>query len=106
MGTNDTAKQTLGKIRQDIRALKVQVKGTDAQMIFSSVLPVTGRVQAEVDAELQLASWLVSVPEFCVLHRAFFREYSLLGSDGIHLPRSGRRIFTSTLDELVNCAFN
>ena len=43
VGTNDTVKQDLGKIKQDFRALGAQVKRTRAHVIFSSVLPVRDR---------------------------------------------------------------
>jgi len=36
----------MGRIKQDNKALAVQVKNTGAQVIFSSVLPVGGKRKA------------------------------------------------------------
>ena len=35
VGTNAVVKNKLGKIKQDLKALRAQVKGTGAQVIFS-----------------------------------------------------------------------
>ena len=99
MGTNDTVKQNLGKIKQDFRALGAQVKGRDAQVIFFSVLPVRGRGAGRGQYIMQinnLVSWLLLSLGFGFNdHGKSFNEYNLLGRDRIHLPRRGRRIFTS-----------
>jgi len=43
VGTNNTAGQNLGRIKEDFRALGVKAKSFGAQVIFSSILPVGGR---------------------------------------------------------------
>ena len=40
VGTNDAASQSLGRTREDSKALGKQVKNIGAQLIFSSILPV------------------------------------------------------------------
>lgn len=44
MGTHDTARGNLGSIKMDYRALRAVVKCTGTQVVFSSILPVRGKV--------------------------------------------------------------
>jgi len=43
VGTNDTAIQNLGRIKEEFKALGVQAKSIRAQVSFSFILPVTGK---------------------------------------------------------------
>lgn len=110
VGTNDMVKESLSKIKKDFRALEAQMKGTDAPMIFSSVFPVRDRGVDWSQCILQIYTWprgWCHCQGFVFYnHRTFFNEYSLLERNGIHLPRRGRRIFTSRLADVVNCVLN
>lgn len=69
MGTNDTVKHNLGKVKQNFRALGTQVKGTDAQVKFSSVRDRHAGITLQKSmphADQHLALWLV-LPGFWLL---------------------------------------
>lgn len=59
---------------------------------FSSVLPVGGRAQPEIDASGKSTSGFVAAAVMRGLafsHKGtFFHDYNLLGRGGIHLPRA------------------
>ena len=110
VGMNDTTSWNLGRIKEDYKALGVQVKSIGAQVIFSSILPVRGKGAARNRCRMQINFWLRG---WC--HRegfgfydngTFFDDYSLLGRDGIHLSRRGKGIFGSRLANLVRWALN
>ena len=48
-GTNVTASRNLGRIKEDYKALGVQVKSVGVQDIFSSILQLEEKVQPEID---------------------------------------------------------
>jgi len=58
VGTNDTASQKVGRIKEDFKALGVKAKSFDAQVIFSSILPVGGRRSARNWSIMDINSWL------------------------------------------------
>jgi len=58
VGTNDTASQNLGRIKEDFKALRVHEKSIDAQVIFSSVLPVRGKGAARNRHIMHINFWL------------------------------------------------
>ncbi|GAB0210389.1 hypothetical protein GRJ2_003504700 [Grus japonensis] len=110
VGTNDAASQNLGRIKEDYKALGVQVKNIGAQAIFSSILPVGGKGAARNRHIIHINSWL---RVWC--HRegfgfydngTFYDDYNLLERDGIHLSRRGKGIFGSRLANLVKRALN
>ena len=108
VGTNDTASRNLGRIKEDYKALGVQAKSIGAQVIFSSILPVRGKGAARNRRIMQINFWLHG---WCCRegfgfydNGTFFNDYSLLGRDGIHLPRRGKGNFGSSLANLVRRA--
>ena len=58
VGMNDTASQNLGSIKEDYKALGVQVKSIGAQVIFSCILPVRGKGAARNRCTTQIKFWL------------------------------------------------
>lgn len=107
---NDTTNWKLGRIKEYYRALVVRVKSIGAQVIFSSILPVTGKGAARNRRIMEINFWLRG----CCHHEGlsfydngtFFDDYSLLGRHGIHLSRRGNGIFDSRLANLVRPALN
>ena len=110
VGTSDTASRNPRRIKEDYKALGVQVKSIGAQVIFSSILPVRGKGAARNRRIMQINFWLHG---WCrhegfgfYDNGTFFDDYSLLGRDGIHLSRRGKGIFGSRLANLVRRALN
>ncbi|GAB0204056.1 hypothetical protein GRJ2_002871200 [Grus japonensis] len=104
---NDTASRNLGRIKEDYKALGVQVKNIGAQVIFSSILPVRGKGAARNRHIMHINSWLRSWCHhegFGFYDNGTFFDYNLLERDGIHLSRRGKGIFGSRLANLVKQA--
>ena len=108
--TNDTSGQNLGRIKEDYKALRVQVESIGVQVIFASILPVRGKGAARNRRLMQINFWLHG---WCHCegfgfydNKIFFDDNSLLGRDGIHLSRRGNGIFDSRLANLVRRALN
>lgn len=83
------------------RILGAQVKGTRAQVIFFSVLPVRARRVGRSQHIMQINTWCHCQGFGFYGHGMFFNKYRLLGRGGIHLSRRGRRIFSGKLADLV-----
>ena len=110
VGTSDTASRNPRRIKEDYKALGVQVKSIGAQVIFCPILPVGGKCTARNRCIMQINFWLRG---WCCRegfgfydNETFFDDYSLLGRDGIHLSRRGKGIFGSRLANLVRQALN
>ena len=58
VGTNDTASNTVARIKEDYEALGRQLKTLGAQVVFSSILPVTGRGARRERTILEVNRWL------------------------------------------------
>ncbi|PKU28829.1 suppression of tumorigenicity 5 [Limosa lapponica baueri] len=108
VGMNDTASQNLGRIKEDYKALGVQVKKIGAQV--SSILPVRGKGTARNEQIMHINSWLHG---WCHCegfgfydNGTFFDDYGLLERDEIHLSRRGKGIFGSRLANLMKRALN
>lgn len=69
--TNDSSSQNLGRIKEDYKSLRMQVKSIGVEVIFSSILPVRGKSAARnnnlYNANYLMASWLVPFGEFWLL---------------------------------------
>jgi len=99
----------MGRIKQDNKALAVQVKNTGAQVIFSSVLPVGGKRKARnrhMMHNFWLSGWCWREDIGFYDSRTFCEDYNLLGRVEIHLFRRGGSIFGSKLANLVRWALN
>jgi len=89
VGTNDTASQNVGKIKEDFKALGVKAISIGAQLIFPSILPAGGRGSARNRHIMGVSSWLCG---WCHCegfgfydNGTFFNDYNLLERDGTHL---------------------
>uniref|UniRef100_A0A8C3FMA3 SGNH hydrolase-type esterase domain-containing protein n=1 Tax=Chrysemys picta bellii TaxID=8478 RepID=A0A8C3FMA3_CHRPI len=110
VGTNDAAKNDLEWITADYVALGRRIKEVEAQLVFSSILPVQGkglgrdRRIVEVNKWLRRWCWREGFGFFD--HGMVFQEGGVLGRDGLHLMKRGKNIFTSRLANLVRRALN
>jgi len=107
---NDTSSWSLGRIKEDYKALGVQAKSIAAQVLFSSILPVTGKDIARNRHIMQINFWLGGWYHHGGFgfydSGTFFDDYSLLGRNGIPLSIRGRGIFVSRLANFVRQALN
>lgn len=86
------------------------MKRTGAQVIFYFILPIRDSIAGRGRHSMQINTWLCGWCHhlsfsFCD-NGTFCDEYRLLGRDGIHLPRRGKRIIGGRLVDLVNHALN
>ncbi|XP_067418891.1 uncharacterized protein [Emydura macquarii macquarii] len=110
VGTNDTAKNDLERITADYVALGKEIKEFEAQVVFSSILPVQGKGPGRDRRIVEVNAWL---RRWCRRegfgffdHGMLFQEEGLLGRDGIHLTKTGKSIFADRLANLVRRALN
>lgn len=104
------ASNNLGTIKQDYQILGVCLKGTAAQVTSSFLLPVwekgVGRNRGLMQINTWLSGWWYGWDFGLYGLRMLFDDYNLLGRDGIHLTRNGRRIFVNWLESVVKWALN
>ncbi|CAM5160534.1 unnamed protein product [Natator depressus] len=110
VGTNDTAKNDLERITADYVALGRRIKEFEAQVVFSSILPVEGKGLGRDRRIVEVNEWL---RRWCQRegfgffdHGIVFQEGGVLGRDGLHLTKRGKSIFASRLANLVRRALN
>ncbi|XP_074982281.1 uncharacterized protein LOC142071374 [Caretta caretta] len=110
VGTNDTAKNDLERITADYVALGRRIKELEAQVVFSSILPVEGKGLGRDCRIVEVNEWL---RRWCRRegfgffdHGMVFHEGGVLGRDGLHLTKRGKSIFASRLANLVRRALN
>ncbi|CAM5113691.1 unnamed protein product [Natator depressus] len=110
VGTNDTAKNDLERITADYVALGRRIKEFEAQVVFSSILPMEGKGQGRDRRIVEVNEWL---RRWCRRegfgffdHGMVFHEGGVLGRDGLHLTKRGKSIFVSRLANLVRRALN
>ncbi|KAG6933402.1 hypothetical protein G0U57_019236 [Chelydra serpentina] len=110
VGTNDTAKNDLERITADYVALGRRIKAFEAQVVFSSILPVAGKGRGRDRRIVEVNEWL---RRWCRRegfgffdHGMVFQEEGVLGRDGLHLTKRGKSIFGSRLANLVRRALN
>jgi len=110
VGTNDTASQNAGRVKEHFKALEVKAKRFSAEVIFSSILPVEGRGSARNRRTVGINSWL----RVWCRHKGFglydkgtfFNDHELLERDGIHPSGRGKGILGSRLVNLMGMALN
>ncbi|CAM5095768.1 unnamed protein product [Natator depressus] len=101
VGTNDTAKNGLERITADYVALGRRIKEFEAQVVFSSILPMErkglGRDRRIVEVNEWLHRWCRR--EGCGFfdRGMVFQEGGVLGRDRLHLTKRGKSIFASRL---------
>nr|XP_048718317.1 uncharacterized protein LOC125641845 [Caretta caretta] len=110
VGTNDTAKNDLERITVDYVALGRRIKEFEAQVVFSSILPMEGKGLGRDRRIMEVNEWL---HKWCWRegfgffdHGMVFQEGGVLGRDGLHLTKRGKSIFASRLANLVRRALN
>ncbi|XP_074975977.1 uncharacterized protein LOC142069262 [Caretta caretta] len=110
VGTNDTAKNDLEWITAHYVALGRRIKEFEAQVVFSSILPVEGKGLGRDRRIMKVREWL---HRWCRRegfgffdHGTVFQEGGVLGRDGLHLTKRGKSIFASRLANLVRRALN
>uniref|UniRef100_A0A670I570 SGNH hydrolase-type esterase domain-containing protein n=1 Tax=Podarcis muralis TaxID=64176 RepID=A0A670I570_PODMU len=110
VGTNDTASNSLQKIKRDYEALGRKLKQLNAQIVISSVLPVERRGPGREGKIVEVNNWLrkwCKQERFGFLdHGMQFLEDGLLASDGLHLTTVGRNVFAKNLRNLIRRALN
>ena len=89
MGTDDTARSSLRRIRIDYRALGEMAKDSVAQVVFLSVLMIKGKGFERDRRIWKIKKWL---QDWChsqgfgyLDHGNCFEKPGLLGVDGVHL---------------------
>uniref|UniRef100_A0A670JHM6 SGNH hydrolase-type esterase domain-containing protein n=1 Tax=Podarcis muralis TaxID=64176 RepID=A0A670JHM6_PODMU len=110
VGTNDTASNSLQKIKREYEALGRKLKQLNAQIVISSVLPVERRGPGREGKIVEVNSWLrkwCKQERFGFLdHGLQFLEDGLLASNGLHLTAVGRNVFAKNLRNLIRKALN
>ncbi|CAM5135410.1 unnamed protein product [Eretmochelys imbricata] len=101
VGTSGTVKNDLERITADYVTLERRIKAFEAQMVFSSILPMEGKGPGRDRRIVEVNEWL---HRWCQREgfgffdqRIVFQEEGLLGRDGLHLTKRGKRIFASRL---------
>ncbi|XP_059579167.1 uncharacterized protein LOC132248816 [Alligator mississippiensis] len=112
VGTNDTARSTPSQVMRRYRDLGAGLKGLGAQVVFSSILPVSGyglrRDRRICVVNQRLRRWCRQEGFGFHDHSPLFgkRGSELLGRDGLHLSPLGRRLFSARLADLLHRALN
>ncbi|GAB0208855.1 hypothetical protein GRJ2_003351200 [Grus japonensis] len=97
-------------IKRDFRVLGQSLKGSGAQVIFSSLLPVEGSNIGRNRRTQSINAWLCG---WCQCHNFGFFDNGtaytapgLMNPDGIHPSQRGKRIFAQELARLIDRALN
>ncbi|CAJ0940268.1 unnamed protein product [Ranitomeya imitator] len=110
VGTNDTARKDLPTIYKDFEELGKKVKELDAQVVFSSILPVDGhgtrRWNRILDANNWLRRWCRQQGFGFLDHGVSYWYDGLLARDGLHLKKPGKHTFARRLATLIRRALN
>ncbi|XP_059573298.1 uncharacterized protein LOC132244815 [Alligator mississippiensis] len=110
VGMNDAARGNLNRIMKDFEALGAKLKEMGVQVVFSSLLPVSRRGRRHDacigEVSQHLWSWCRQAGLGFLDNDPCFWVGDLLGWDGLHLSRKGKRVFSSRLADLVQQALN
>ena len=97
-------------IKRDFRALGQLVKGSGAQVVFSSILPVAENDEGRNRKSQQSNTWLRAQCHQQNLvffhHGSVYTTLGLLATGGVHLSQRGKRIFAQELAGLIERALN
>lgn len=97
-------------MKRGLRALAELVKGSGAQVVFSSVLPVAGNDGARNRKVMQMNTWLqdgCKQQHFVVFdHGSVYTTLSLLATSGVHLYQKGKGILAQDSAGLIERALN
>uniref|UniRef100_K7EW49 SGNH hydrolase-type esterase domain-containing protein n=1 Tax=Pelodiscus sinensis TaxID=13735 RepID=K7EW49_PELSI len=110
VGTNDTAKFSLERIKGDYARLGRMLKEIEAQVIFSGTLPVPREGQLRCDRIMminrRLMQWCYKEGFGMYGHWEAFMDRGLFSRDGLHLSREGNRLLGWRLAQLIKRAVN
>ena len=110
VGSDEVATRSLRAIKRDFRALGQLVKGSGAQVVFSSILPVAGNGEGRNRKSQQINTWLrawCNWQNFGFFdHGLVYMTPGLLVMDGVCLSQRGKRIFAQELARLIERALN
>ena len=105
VGSNEVATRKPRAVKRDFRALGQLVKGSGAQVVFSSILPVAGNDEGRNRKSQQINTWL---RDWCQQknfgffgHGLVYMTPGLLATDRVHLSQRGKRIFAQELAGLI-----
>lgn len=97
VGSNEVATGSLSAIKRDFRALGRLVKGSGAEVIFFSILPVAGNDEGRNRKSQKISTWLQA---WCHCQNFEFFDHGsvcdttgLWATDGVHLCQRGKKIF-------------
>lgn len=107
-GNDELARRSPRAIKRDFRALGWLVKGSGAQVVFASALPIGG-----IDVDKQTHHINMWLRDWCNWHTFGFVDHGkvyvtlgLLAPDEMHLSQKGKRIFAQELAGLIGRALN
>ncbi|KGL92731.1 hypothetical protein N301_10736, partial [Charadrius vociferus] len=110
IGSDDVVRRTPRAMKKDFRALGRLVKGSGAQVLFSSVPPVAGNDEEVNWKSQQVNDWLRT---WCHRqgfgffdHGLIYRSPGLLAADGKSLSRRGKMVLGTELAGLIGRALN
>ncbi|CAM4525681.1 unnamed protein product [Lepidochelys kempii] len=110
VGTNDTSRFSLERIKGDYARLGKTLKEIEAQVIFSGILPVPREGQQKCDKIITINRWL---RQWCYKegfgmygHWEAFMDREQFSRDGLHLSREGNRLLGWRLAQLIKRALN
>ncbi|PKU45858.1 hypothetical protein llap_3859 [Limosa lapponica baueri] len=110
VGGDEVATSSPRAMKRDFRALGRLVKGSGAQVVFSSIPPLAGIEEGINRKSQQINSWLrgwCNRQNFGFLdHGMIYRTPGLLATGGASLTQSGRRILGQELAGLIERALN
>lgn len=110
VGSDEVGTRSLRAMKNDFRALGRLVKGSGAQIVFSSIPPFAGVDEGINRRSQQINSWL---RDWCVRqdfgffeHGLIYRKPGMLASGGGSLTRRGRKRLGQELAGLIHKALN
>uniref|UniRef100_A0A8C3P9C4 Ig-like domain-containing protein n=1 Tax=Chrysemys picta bellii TaxID=8478 RepID=A0A8C3P9C4_CHRPI len=110
VGTNDTARFWLERIKGDYARLGKTLKEIEAQVIFSGILPVPREGQQRCDKIMTINKWL---RQWCYKegfgmygHWEAFMDRGLFSWDELHLSNEGNRLLGWRLAQLIKRPLN
>jgi len=110
VGSNKVALRSPKAMKRHFRVLRWQVKGSEAQVVFLSILPDAGNDEGTKRTTQQISTWLQAWchwQSFGVFdHGSAYMAPGLLATDRIHLSQRGKRIFAQELAGLTERALN
>ena len=110
VGSDDITRRSPKAMKRDFRSLGKVIKGSGAQIVFSSIPSVGGMDEEEYRRTQQMSLWL---QDWCYSqgfgffnHGLVYRAPDLLALDGMHLSQRGKRIMGQELAGLIDRALN